>query len=459
MNAKSFWFTVMLLLLLPAIWLGCGGEGDDDDDDAADDDDDATDDDGDDDETICPDADNDGFTDQACGGEDCNDSAGSIYPGADEVCGDEVDQDCDGTADDGCTYWRDETVLAGYVAANMNREYSLTFLSDGAPVIAYYHPVDKNLAVAVRPEKDGDWMHTVIDGDGETGLYSSIDVDSGDRLGIAYFEATEKDLRAAFLEPGGAWTVQTVATDGEIGLHAKLRFNHLDEPQIFAAKRNAWYLSHYEYVDDGWRFARRFNNESFSSKYPFDVKISSIGFPGFAWTFWDDEEPLSKMGDDYMYIGWHHPLYGWDAMQLYRGNLIDVDKRFCATAWTGEDRPFGFFITDGVPIIKVGYFNGHDWLLYDLDDQEAAANGPLSADTDSEGIVWLAYYDYFNGSPRVARQATNLSWEFENVFAGEKFGKWATLKIAPDDQPALVFYDETTSALRYAKRVSIPTVE
>lgn len=42
------------------------------------------------------DADNDGYDSVASGGNDCNDSSASIHPGATEVCGDSIDQDCSG---------------------------------------------------------------------------------------------------------------------------------------------------------------------------------------------------------------------------------------------------------------------------------------------------------------------------------------------------------------------------
>ena len=41
------------------------------------------------------DVDHDGFLNDLCGGDDCNDSASETYPGADEQC-DELDNDCDG---------------------------------------------------------------------------------------------------------------------------------------------------------------------------------------------------------------------------------------------------------------------------------------------------------------------------------------------------------------------------
>ncbi|ABS24984.1 MopE-related protein [Anaeromyxobacter sp. Fw109-5] len=51
----------------------------------------------------CPDADADGYKDVACGGTDCNDAAASVNPGAAEVCGDAVDNNCSGVVDEGCS--------------------------------------------------------------------------------------------------------------------------------------------------------------------------------------------------------------------------------------------------------------------------------------------------------------------------------------------------------------------
>ncbi|MCB9545572.1 MAG: putative metal-binding motif-containing protein [Myxococcales bacterium] len=55
---------------------------------------------------ICEDAcaqgtDADGDGAEGCG-TDCDDADPGAYPGATEICGDRVDQDCDGRADEGC---------------------------------------------------------------------------------------------------------------------------------------------------------------------------------------------------------------------------------------------------------------------------------------------------------------------------------------------------------------------
>ena len=48
----------------------------------------------------CQDGDGDGFTDHECGGDDCDDGVYAIRPNADEVCDDNIDNDCDGFTDD-----------------------------------------------------------------------------------------------------------------------------------------------------------------------------------------------------------------------------------------------------------------------------------------------------------------------------------------------------------------------
>ncbi|MBU0907143.1 MAG: putative metal-binding motif-containing protein, partial [Nanoarchaeota archaeon] len=47
----------------------------------------------------CADADGDGYSNHECGGYDCNDGNANVNPGTNEICGNGVDDDCDGETD------------------------------------------------------------------------------------------------------------------------------------------------------------------------------------------------------------------------------------------------------------------------------------------------------------------------------------------------------------------------
>ena len=53
----------------------------------------------------------DGYKDAACGGADCNDTDATVNPGSSEVCGNGLDENCNGTSDDTCLTCPDGTLL------------------------------------------------------------------------------------------------------------------------------------------------------------------------------------------------------------------------------------------------------------------------------------------------------------------------------------------------------------
>jgi len=143
-------------------------------------------------DAACPDADGDGYLDAACGGTDCNDADAAINPAAAEICGNDIDENCNGASDADCTTCPDGSSLAvstasyegGTLAATGRGNYrttiTITDTASGAALAEGIRVREGRWQAEITGLDAGPESITVITSDG-CAVEQQVDVRSGSR--------------------------------------------------------------------------------------------------------------------------------------------------------------------------------------------------------------------------------------------------------------------------------------
>jgi hypothetical protein len=135
-----------------------------------------------------------------------------------------------------------EVVSSGYNA--IGRFNSLALDGQGNPHISYYDGTFGTLQYASRAPSGG-WTVETADAGGSdyVGLFSSLKLDPQGNPRIAYYDSTSQDLRYAS-KTGGAWTIETVETPGDVGQYCSLALDGQGNPHISYYTATSGYLKY-----------------------------------------------------------------------------------------------------------------------------------------------------------------------------------------------------------------------
>jgi hypothetical protein len=112
---------------------------------------------------------------------------------------------------------------------------SIAVDSSGKPHISYYDENDDLLKYAVK-SSNGNWNVMTVDSGKYSGLFTSLAIDSSNNPHISYHGfaqgLTNGDLKYAVKSSNGNWTTEVVDSDGDTGLFTSLAIDSSNNPHI-----------------------------------------------------------------------------------------------------------------------------------------------------------------------------------------------------------------------------------
>jgi subtilisin-like proprotein convertase family protein len=378
----------------------------------------------------------------------------------------------------GTTSWTVESVHSPGVG-----EYcSLAFDGTRGARISYFDAVNGVLRFA--SDSSGVWTLEIADPSSRVGRFTSLKISSF-RIGrIAYYDSTNGDLKLAtkdLTNPRSSWSVETVASAGDVGRFASLAIDPQGKPRVcaydlsngsirFAAPTTprGWKL---EVVDAQSRVGH-FSSLAIDAQGTahvgfFDVIHGRLAYghraPSGGWSF--ETPDASDQAGQYVSLA----LGAGDEPAMSYYDPTEGELRFAsraAGAWTTEvvdaTGAAGMFsslvLRAGTP--HIAYFDAaKEALVYATRSggvwtRDPVAAGPAaglyaSLALDGAGNPSIAYYDPIRGDLKLATRSGG-TWSIETVESEGNVGQYASLAMTSTGIMHIGYHDQTQLAPRYA---------
>jgi len=324
--------------------------------------------------------------------------------------------------------WHPEAVDA----AGATGEYSsLALDSNSKPCVAYYDATDGDLKYATKPGSK--WQTSTVDAPGDVGRWCSLVLDSNERPHISYYDATSQALKYAHWT-GTAWAIQTVENHSkdDLGQHTSLALDSSGNPHI----------SYYHATDSRLRYAR-WTGTSWAISF---VGTSDVGtYSSIA----VDSNGVRHIA--YYDIRDQELRHAWNTGSGWHDERVDSDGdvgQFASLALDKLKRPRISYYDATRGALKLATYGGSSWSIQTVDDAGDVGAG-TSLGIDNAGRSHIAYRDVTNADVKYARW-NGAAWDIEPAETTGRVGVNPSMKLGFNTLPYISYYQTRTRDLRFA---------
>jgi ELWxxDGT repeat protein len=235
------------------------------------------------------------------------------------------------------------------------------------------------------------WTNMIVDSSvDEVGLYSSIGVDSNDKVHISYYDATNQCLKYAHrsIAAGGEWSASTIDCSNDVGMFNSLVIDSSD----------AVHIAYFDATDSELKYAYN-DGTGWSTN---TIATGNVGH-------W-----ISIAVDP------------WDNVHIAYRHLGDLSLMYVTIGAAGN------------------------WNSQVVDNTTADVGKHTSIAVDGAGSVYISYYDHTNQDLKVATRGTTQSaWYITTLDSADDVGKFSSISAVGDGEVHISYYDSTNQDLKY----------
>jgi hypothetical protein len=275
-----------------------------------------------------------------------------------------------------------------------------------------------------------EWHIETVDSNGEVGLYNSLALDSSGYPHISYRDHTNNNLKYARWD-GGEWRIETVDSGGNVGFYTSLALDSSDHPHI----------SYYDSTNGDLKYARWDGDEWHIET------VDSNGDVGI-------DNSLALDSSDYPHISYcdcidissnlKHARWDGDEWHI---ETVDTDEDvgfYTSLAFDSSDYPHISYCDYYHCDLKYARWDGSAWQIETLIEGLCT-----SLALDSSDYPHISYYDVTYESLKYARWDGD-EWQLETVDSSGSVGEYNSLAMDSSKFPHISYFDRFNSALKYA---------
>ncbi len=305
-------------------------------------------------------------------------------------------------------------------SGNLGPWTSIELDSRDRPRISYYDETNGDLKY-VRWTGFG-WLIETVDSYGDVGLYTSLALDSDDRPHISYYRRSGGDLRYAWHD-GSGFQVSTVDTIRDTGMYTSIALDENNTPHISYYEKTRGTLKFAKQNGTQWEIEEL--DDSGNVGLYSSLALDSDGFPHISY--------YDRSNGDLKYIEWNGT--SWQTPRVIDA-LGDVGL-YTSLALGTSDIPHISYFDKTNGDLKFARFKDF-WMDVISVDNSGIVGMYNSLALDNEGKAHISYYDKIGGDLRYAT-GLGLYWQRGRIHDEGDTGLYTSIDIDSDGNPHISF--------------------